>query len=192
MRHKVPEGEGRVRLSGYGVELQIKSTEYKVGGHTCQEAYFSCFLDNNIKCQLQSVLRTRDVYPVSEFFPSRIPDPGSKRFPNPHPHLRTIVFEPKKLFLSSRKYDLGCSSRIRILIFFTHPGSRIQGKKGTGSRIRICVTGSSESCSSAVLYSVHSCYVNMCDLGDFQSLGHVFCVFVRYLLLVWMRQSHVD
>ena len=28
-RHLVPEGEGKVRLSGYGVELQIKSSEYK-------------------------------------------------------------------------------------------------------------------------------------------------------------------
>jgi hypothetical protein len=38
------------------------------------------------------------------------------------------------MFLSFRKYDFGCSSRIRILI--THPGSR--GQKGTdpGSRIR--------------------------------------------------------
>jgi hypothetical protein len=26
-------------------------------------------------------------------------------------------FNPQKLFLSSRKYDPGCSSRIRILIF---------------------------------------------------------------------------
>jgi hypothetical protein len=74
LRHKVPEGEGRVRLSGYGVELQIKSTEYKVRGAycTCQEDYFSCFFDNIIKCQLQSALRTRDVTPGSEFFPSRI------------------------------------------------------------------------------------------------------------------------
>ncbi len=43
------------------------------------------------------------------------------------------VFYPKKLFLSSWKYDLGCSSRIRIPD--PHPGSR--GRKGTGSRIRI-------------------------------------------------------
>jgi hypothetical protein len=31
----------------------------------------------------------------------------------------------KKWFLSSRKYDPGCSSRIRILTF-SHPGSRIR------------------------------------------------------------------
>jgi hypothetical protein len=35
----------------------------------------------------------------------------------------------KKLFLSCRKYDPGCSSRIQILIFFIHPGSRFQGSK---------------------------------------------------------------
>ncbi len=38
------------------------------------------------------------------------------------------------MFLSSRKSDLKCSTRIRILIF-THPGFR--GQKGTGPRIRI-------------------------------------------------------
>jgi hypothetical protein len=42
------------------------------------------------------------------------------------------------MFLGSPKYDPGCSSRIRMLIFFTHPGSRIHGgQTGTGSRIRI-------------------------------------------------------
>ncbi len=43
------------------------------------------------------------VYPGSEFFPSRIRINEFKHF------------NPKKLFLSSRKYDPGCSSRIRIL-----------------------------------------------------------------------------
>ncbi len=60
-----------------------------------------------------SMLRIRDGYPGSECFPSRIPDP----------HQRILRF------LSSRKYVPGW--------FFTHPGSRIRGKKGTGSRIRI-------------------------------------------------------
>ncbi len=44
-------------------------------------------------------------------------------------------FNPKKLFLSSWKYDPGCSSRIRILIF-TYPRSRIQGSKRSRIRIR--------------------------------------------------------
>lgn len=33
-RPRVAEGAGRVRLSGYGVELQIKSTEYKAQDDT--------------------------------------------------------------------------------------------------------------------------------------------------------------
>jgi hypothetical protein len=36
----------------------------------------------------QIVLRIRDVYPGSELFPSRIPDPGSKRLRIPDPHQR--------------------------------------------------------------------------------------------------------
>ncbi len=50
--------------------------------------------------------------PVSEFFPFRI-----QIFP---------YFSPKEWLLSSRKYDTGCSSRIRILIFYP---SRIPGTK---------------------------------------------------------------
>ncbi len=57
-----------------------------------------------------------------------IPDPGSQRF-----RIRINVFlTPKKL---SRKYDPGCSSRIRILIFLPIPDP--EGQKGTVSRIRI-------------------------------------------------------
>ncbi len=58
---------------------------------------------------------------------SRIPDPGSKRFriPDPDQHQRIYVFYSKKFFLSSRKYDPGCSSRILILIFYP---SRRAGK----------------------------------------------------------------
>ncbi len=41
--------------------------------------------------------------------------------------------------VSSRKYDPGCSSRIRILIFLPIPDPGV--KKGTGSRIRIRNTG---------------------------------------------------
>jgi hypothetical protein len=61
-----------------------------------------------------AVLLIRDVYPGSDFFPSRIQDPnclhpGSrilKEFNNFNPK------KPKKWFLSSKKYDPGCSSRI--------------------------------------------------------------------------------
>jgi hypothetical protein len=81
------------------------------------------------------MLRIRDVYPGSHFFhpgsrirlfPSRIPDPNCF-----HPGSRIRIkefkyFNPKKWFLSSRKYDPGCSSRIRILTFYP---SRIPGSK---------------------------------------------------------------
>ncbi len=68
-----------------------------------------------------------------------IPDPGSEFFyPGSKSKISRIririkvfkYFKPKKLFLSSRKNELGCSSRIQI---FFHPGSqiRIQGRNTT-------------------------------------------------------------
>ncbi len=79
--------------------------------------FLGCFITGGLT---QTVLRIRDVYPGSEFFNpgAQIPDPGSKR-------VRIRIKEVKKMFLI----------RIRILIFFIHPGSR--GQKGTGSRRRI-------------------------------------------------------
>ncbi len=76
------------------------------------------------------MLRIRDVYPGSliPIFP--IPDLGSKFFPSRIRIKEYKYFNPKKWFLSTQKYDLRCSSRIRILSF-SHPESR--GKKGTGS-----------------------------------------------------------
>ncbi len=43
-----------------------------------------------MNCQIHRQCWIRDVYPGSEFFASRIPDPGSKRFriPDPDPHER--------------------------------------------------------------------------------------------------------
>jgi hypothetical protein len=73
-------------------------------------------------------------------FPSRIrtvsnPDPGSAS--------KNKYFNPKKMVLSSKKYDPGCSSRIpdpdADFLPIPDPGSRSQ--KGTGSRIRIRNTG---------------------------------------------------
>ncbi len=54
-------------------------------------------------------------------------DPGSVFFPSRIRIKDFKCFNPKKMFLSSRKYDPSRSSRIRILIFF-YP-SRIQGSK---------------------------------------------------------------
>ncbi len=80
--------------------------------------------------------------PGSDFFPSRIPDPNCL-----HPGFRILIkefkyFNPqkaKKWFLSSKKYDPGCSSRIPdpdadfLPSRIPDPGSR--GQKGTQSRI---------------------------------------------------------
>ncbi len=64
--------------------------------------------------------------PGCDFIPSLIPDTNSL-----HPGSRIRIeefkyFNPKKWFLRSRKYDPGCSSRIRMLNFYP---SRIPGSK---------------------------------------------------------------
>ncbi len=94
---------------------------------------------------LNPVWRIRDVYPGSDFFPSRIPDPnclhpGSRilkefKYFNPH-KVKKMVSKLLKNMI--RVVHLG--SRIRMLTF-SHPGSRIQGSKSTQSRIRIRNTG---------------------------------------------------
>ncbi len=92
-----------------------------------------------------AVLRIRDVYPGSDFFPSRIrtvsiPDPGSS---SKNLSILTPPKAKKKWFLSSKKYDPGCHPGSRILMLtFSHPGSWIPDpgvKKvpNPGSRIRI-------------------------------------------------------
>jgi hypothetical protein len=74
-------------------------------------------------CAIGSVADT-GFYPGSEFFTSRIPDPGSririKEFK---------YFNPQILFINTRKYDLGCSSRIRI----PDPGVKKAPDPGSGS-----------------------------------------------------------
>jgi hypothetical protein len=92
-----------------------------------------------------AVLRIRDVYPGSDFIPSRIPDlncfhPGS-RIPDPHQRLK--YFNPKKRFPSSRKYDPNCLSRIRIVTFYPSriPDAWVQKAPDPESRIRIRNTG---------------------------------------------------
>jgi hypothetical protein len=73
----------------------------------------------------------------------KIPDPGSGSTSK-----NVSIFIPKKLFPSSRKYDLGFSSRIQIpdLDFLPIPDPGVKkardpgAKKGTGSRIRNIVT----------------------------------------------------
>ncbi len=65
-----------------------------------------------------SVLRIRDFYPWSRIRLYSIPDPNFFH-PGSRIHMKELkYFNPKNCFLSSRKYDLGCSSQIRILIFY--------------------------------------------------------------------------
>ncbi len=54
-------------------------------------------------------------------------DLGSEMFPSRIRIKEFKYFNPKKWLLSFRKYDPGCSTRIRILTFYP---SRIQGSKG--------------------------------------------------------------
>jgi hypothetical protein len=70
----------------------------------------------------------------SDFFPSRIPDPNCLHPGSASKNLSILfILTEKKWFLSFRKYDPGCSSRIRMLTFYPSrirdPGSRIQGSK---------------------------------------------------------------
>jgi hypothetical protein len=55
----------------------------------------------------------------------------------PDPHKRLKYFNPKKRFLSSRKYDLNCLSRIRVLTFYPSripdPGVQKAPDPGSGS-----------------------------------------------------------
>jgi hypothetical protein len=81
--------------------------------------------------------------PGSDFFPSRIPDPNCL-----HPGSRILIkefkyFNPKKSkkwFLSSKKYDLGCSSRIpdpdADFLPSRIPDPGIKKAPNPGSRIR--------------------------------------------------------
>ncbi len=75
--------------------------------------------------------------PGSDFIPSQIrifsiPDPGSTS-------KNLSILTQKNCFLSSRKYDLGCSSQVRIRIFYPSriPGSKRHRIPDPGSRIRI-------------------------------------------------------
>jgi hypothetical protein len=83
----------------------------------------------------KAVLRIRDVYPgsLSRIF---IPDPN---FFHPGSASKNLsIFNAKKLFPSSRKYDPGCSSRIRIsdLDFLPIPDPGVKKAPDPRTRIR--------------------------------------------------------
>ncbi len=108
--------------------------------------------------QFYAVMRIRDVYPGSDFFPSRIPDPNCF-----HPGSRILVKKKtKKWFLSSKKYDPGCSSRIRMLTFYPSriPDPGVKKAPDPWSRIPIRYTGTSVLCPQEPLFYVHR---NLCS-----------------------------
>jgi hypothetical protein len=84
--------------------------------------------------RFQSVLRIRDVYPGSEFFPSRIEGQKDSGYAS-----KNLSILTQKIVSKLQKYDPDCSSRIRIpdpdpgscFLPILDPGSR--GQKGTGS-----------------------------------------------------------
>ncbi len=101
-----------------------------------------CFLcSKSLWCT--AVLRIRDVF--------QVPNPGSDFFPSRIRIKELKYFNPKKWFLSSRKYDPVCSFQIPDpdpdFSPFPDPGSR--GPKGTGFRIRIRNT---EFCTECILF----------------------------------------
>jgi hypothetical protein len=81
-----------------------------------------------------AVLRIRDVYPGSEFFPSRI----QGQHKNSGSRIRIRIKEFK--FLSSRKYDSGFSSRIRMFYPSRIPDPGIKKALNSGSRTRKTVS----------------------------------------------------
>jgi hypothetical protein len=106
------------------------------------------------KLPTNTVLRIRDVYPGSRIRLFFIPDPGSElspsRIPDPGSSSKNLSIltqkKTKKWFLSCKKYDPGCSSRIPDpdagFLPIPDSGSRIQGSKrhpipdpGSGSAI---------------------------------------------------------
>jgi hypothetical protein len=120
--------------------------------HCAYLAYLSIVLSSFRGCHLcpwSAVFRIRDVYAGSGSDFS-ITDPGSKFF---HPGSASKNFKyysPKKWFLSSRIFDPGCSSRIRILTFYPSwmpdPGVKKAPNLVSGSAtLRIRMFGSSGS-----------------------------------------------
>ncbi len=94
------------------------------------------------------MLRIQNVYPGSRIRLFSIPHPGSQirtvSIPDPGSASKNLTIltpkKPKKWFLSSRKYDPCCSSRIpdpdADFLPIPDPGSRIQKGTGSWSRIR--------------------------------------------------------
>jgi hypothetical protein len=114
------------KIAGSGSIRQMHGSAEPYQKVTDPQHWFQPQIRIRIKCNAGKgfsypipVLRIRDVYPGFRIRIFSIPDPG-------YPIKEFKYFNLKEWFLNSRKYDLGCSTRIRILIFYP---SRIQGSK---------------------------------------------------------------
>jgi len=87
---------------------------------------------------LITVWRIRDVYPGSDFFPSRIPDPNIS-IPDPGSASKNLRILTQKMVSKLKEICLCCSSRIRIpdpnpdLLHIPDIGSRSQKAPDPGS-----------------------------------------------------------
>jgi hypothetical protein len=95
------------------VDVTLGTEGKKLPAHKMLLSACSPYFRELLKVLSSSVLRIRAVYPGYDVFPSRI-------------HIKEFkYFKPKKCFLTSQKYDPGCSSRIPAPDpdFFTYSGS---------------------------------------------------------------------
>ncbi len=127
---------------------------------------------------VHTVLRIRDVYPGSEFFHPKTTKSRVKKNPDPGSGTasKNLSILTQKLFLSSRKYNRGCSSRIRILFFLPIPDPGVTKAPDSGSRIRIRNTGfkgdrftrfvSLRVCYRHGLWKENRLYFHVCKLPD--------------------------
>jgi hypothetical protein len=124
-----PRPDGTVYVCGSGgktAPLPDNPANVEVDEEVCQMLE-QVAVSASYKPDLLTVLRIRDVFPGSRILIISIPDPnffhpGSEFFPSWIPDTNFFhsgsririkefkyFFNPKKLFLSSRKYDPGCS-----------------------------------------------------------------------------------
>jgi hypothetical protein len=114
------------------------------------------------------VLRIREVYPGSEFFPSRIPDPnfsipdpGSEFFPSriPDPHQRIKAFSPPKIVSKLSEICSGLIIPDPDPDFLPIPDPGVQKAPDTGSWTRIRNTAETLNGWSSNFVGSESCQI---------------------------------
>jgi hypothetical protein len=153
-----------------------------------EDGQFSSLLKNNRPNQTPQKFRIviKDKNDNPPYFPQQVrirlfsfPDPGSELSPSRIRIKELKYFNPKKGFLSSRKYDPGFSSRIRMLTFYP---SRIQGSK----RHRISDPDPQHCC--LLIYTFNSVRQKSNKFSNFlilQIIFHKFLQNISYCLLIY-------